>query len=75
MVEVEPIPSGLKCIHHWVIESPAGPQSLGVCKVCNVNKLFSNSDKDTRNTGIFNTGYLGAIKQPRNEDGKLSDEL
>lgn len=75
MVEWEPVPSVLNCVHHWVIESPAGLQSPGVCKICNVSRLFSNSDKDKKITGIFNTGFLGSIKQLRNEDGKLSDEL
>jgi len=42
--------SGTKdeCSHHWVIESPGGRQSLGVCKRCGAKKLFFNSfDEET----------------------------
>lgn len=31
------------CTHHWVIESPHGPVSAGVCKLCNAEREFRNS--------------------------------
>ena len=31
------------CMHHWMIESPNGPTSRGVCKVCGVSSEFRNS--------------------------------
>lgn len=31
------------CEHHWVIESPNGPTSTGVCKVCGESSEFKNS--------------------------------
>ena len=31
------------CEHHWVIESPNGPTSTGVCKVCGSKSEFKNS--------------------------------
>jgi len=31
-----------KCHHHWVIESPDGPTSIGICKYCGAVKEFSN---------------------------------
>jgi len=31
------------CSHHWVIESPNGPTSNGICKVCGVVREFKNS--------------------------------
>jgi len=31
------------CNHHWVIESPNGPTSVGVCKLCGVGREFRNS--------------------------------
>ena len=31
------------CTHHWVIESPAGPASEGVCQKCGETRQFSNS--------------------------------
>ncbi len=29
--------------HHWMIESPNGPTSVGTCKVCGVLREFKNS--------------------------------
>jgi hypothetical protein len=34
------------CRHHWLIESPHGPTSLGVCKLCGARKEFRNSVAD-----------------------------
>ena len=34
------------CIHHWIIEIPAGPSSKGRCKRCRINRTFSNTIKD-----------------------------
>lgn len=31
------------CIHHWVIETAVSTNSLGTCKKCSEEKLFSNS--------------------------------
>ena len=31
------------CKHHWVIDSPDGPTSRGVCKLCSCVNEFSNS--------------------------------
>lgn len=30
------------CRHHWIIESPKGPTSCGVCKYCGLRKVFEN---------------------------------
>ncbi len=32
-----------RCCHHWIIESPNGPNSKGVCKFCNQEREFANS--------------------------------
>lgn len=32
-----------ECSHHWVIESPNGPTSQGVCKLCGEHSEFKNS--------------------------------
>ena len=32
-----------KCRHYWLIETPKGPISRGVCKLCGVEKDFYNS--------------------------------
>jgi hypothetical protein len=30
------------CIHHWLIEPPNGPTSMGVCKRCGAMREFDN---------------------------------
>jgi len=30
------------CTHHWIIDSPNGPQSQGSCKVCGAEREFMN---------------------------------
>ena len=32
-----------KCVHRWVLESPKGPTSKGVCKDCKDTRIFPNS--------------------------------
>jgi hypothetical protein len=34
------------CRHHWLIESPHGATSMGVCKLCGAEKEFRNSAGD-----------------------------
>lgn len=31
-----------ECSHYWVIESPNGPTSRGVCKYCGAEEEFGN---------------------------------
>ncbi len=30
------------CVHHWIIDSPAGASSTGVCKICGERREFQN---------------------------------
>ena len=30
------------CLHHWVIDKPAGPTSSGVCRMCGEQRQFPN---------------------------------
>jgi hypothetical protein len=42
------------CRHHWLIESAAGPTSLGRCKHCGAQRDFFNNPEDAlipRETG------------------------
>ena len=39
----EPEQAVSECAHHWMIESPNGPTSPGVCKVCGARSEFRNS--------------------------------
>ena len=34
------------CAHHWVIDSPSGPTSIGICKLCGDEQEFQNSSSD-----------------------------
>ena len=36
------------CRHHWIIESPHGPTSQGVCKLCGAVRDFINYVPDMR---------------------------
>jgi hypothetical protein len=31
------------CLHHWVIETPNGPLSQGICQICQEVREFKNS--------------------------------
>ena len=35
-----------RCAHHWVIDSPSGPTSIGICKLCGNEQEFQNSLSD-----------------------------
>lgn len=41
-----PEDQSLECAHHWVIDSPSGPTSRGVCKQCGAEGEFKNSLPD-----------------------------
>lgn len=30
------------CRHHWIIETPNGPESAGACKHCGAARMFQN---------------------------------
>ena len=32
-----------KCPHHWIIETPDGPMSIGRCRLCGEEREFSNT--------------------------------
>jgi hypothetical protein len=34
------------CRHHWLIESPHGATSMGICKLCGAEREFRNSAGD-----------------------------
>lgn len=42
-VEQEQEQAESDCKHHWVIESPNGPTSIGKCKICGDSSEFRNS--------------------------------
>jgi hypothetical protein len=34
------------CVHHWVIDSPAGSVSAGLCRICGAHRTFANYVSD-----------------------------
>ncbi|GEM_PF-1800579 len=36
-----------QCNHYWIIESPKGPTSGGICKFCGARKEFDNWGPDS----------------------------
>ena len=36
------VPEVSLCQHHWVIDTPAGPVSRGVCRLCGEEREFNN---------------------------------
>ena len=74
MDEHEYIPSGdmmeIRCAHHWLIEPPQGPTSIGTCKICGETSEFENQyspahAQSTRNKQEHDTGDLVAGRQRR----------
>jgi hypothetical protein len=39
-------PSVPECRHHWIIDTPQGAMSKGVCKICGAEREFPNSAQD-----------------------------
>lgn len=44
------------CIHHWIIETPHGAMSWGVCKLCGAKKEFPNAAPDSLWEGNLGPG-------------------
>jgi hypothetical protein len=36
---------GSSCVHHWIIASPIGDTSSGVCRLCGAQRDFYNSSE------------------------------
>jgi hypothetical protein len=51
-----------KCLHHWVIDRPNGPTSVGVCKYCGKHGEFRNS--------LDNSPWIGFGPNRRNKKKK-----
>lgn len=58
-------------IHHWVVESPNGPFSIGTCS-CGESKEFRNSSEDSiwdRVEGRSRWNDMGISRRRRAGDG------
>ena len=50
-----------KCVHHYVLEEPDGPESTGVCKKCGDEKVHINSNKDTMSLRETSSGHMQEV--------------
>lgn len=51
------------CVHHWIIETPNGPTSEGICKGCSASRLFPNAIEETSvlSKGHNKTRYMAGL--------------
>ena len=57
------------CRHHWMIETPHGATSRGVCKRCGARKRFPNAAEDVIAEG--GRQALGRWANARRQDRQL----
>ncbi len=50
-----------KCVHHYVLEEPDGPESNGICKKCGDEKVHINSNKDTMSLRETSSGHMQEV--------------
>ena len=65
------------CVHHWIIESPSGRESQGVCRNCGKAKTFANSTENVmwEQTNTLRNDLRGSLRIPNaKDDVTLSDE-
>lgn len=62
-----------QCRHHWLIESPEGPTSLGRCKHCGTEREFSNSSSDSiweeDESADYRPSTFRSVRDPTDGDG------
>lgn len=69
--------SRVGCVHHWVIESPSGRESAGVCKRCGLTRHFANATENVmwEHTNTLSTSPISGLRHlPRPDHSLLSDE-
>ena len=52
------------CQHHWLIESPNGPVSIGVCRLCGAEKEFQNYADFPSFGGVYTERYVKSSHLP-----------
>ena len=64
------------CVHHWLIESPNGRESQGVCKHCGKAKEFVNSTESVmwEQTNTIRNDLRGGSRFSKSAEIKLADE-
>ena len=65
-----------KCVHHWIIGTPSGRESVGNCKHCGTKKTFPNSNESVmwEKTRTLRNDIRQAERFSRPAEILLSDE-
>jgi len=71
----EPTTKG-KCCHYWIIETPEGPTTMGVCQFCGEEKEFdsfgpdswSQRERDTITSALFSGPGLPDLAPTAEQD-------
>ena len=66
------------CAHHWIIESPNGRTSAGVCKRCGLSRNFANATENVmwEHTNTLRSSPTSGLRNlPRPSEVRLSDEV
>lgn len=64
------------CIHHWIIESPAGRESQGTCRNCGKTKNFANSTENVmwEQTNTLRNDLARPHRSSKIDEYSLADE-
>ena len=65
-----------KCVHHWMIETPNGRESRGVCRNCGRKRAFANSTENVmwEQTNTLRNELGSTLRIPKPTEIRLSDE-
>ena len=62
------IPNTSLCQHHWLIESPNGPVSKGVCRLCGAEREFQNYTEFSSFGGVYIERYAKGSHLPSDKE-------
>ncbi len=69
--------SSKNCVHHWLIETPNGRESHGVCKRCGQKKSFTNSTEQVmweQSNSLRNDMGRTGFRSSKIDEVSLADE-
>ena len=71
----KPVAKG-NCVHHWLIETPNGRESTGVCKRCGATKEFANSTDQVmwEQTNTLRNDLARPTRSSKVDEYSLADE-
>ena len=75
-IETKPPVAKGTCVHHWLIETPNGRESTGVCKRCGVTKEFANSTDQVmwEQTNTLRNDLARPTRSSKVDEYSLADE-